>query len=170
MKKLLYISVMLIPFIVVALFSACSSKDAGSVYYVKATLDGTTYEWQYGFTDIEPNAFGSYYPSVPGTEIFAQPAVIASTAPEADNYVYFFILSSSTSPASYSISDFDTEGAFYTINGTYWDFTVITFEITKYDAVGGTIEGTFSGSLLEWLGSDTKTVTNGQFKVIQQDR
>jgi hypothetical protein len=165
MKKLWYISTLLIPLIILTLFTGCPSKDGGEeVYYIRATLNGTTYEWIYGRTDIEPNAFGSFHPAgTIGTEMLAQPTETSSTEPEPDDFVHFYIRSSSTSPASYTFSDFKYK--YFRLSGITWEFTAITLEITKYDPVGGTIEGTFSGTIQEYLGTATMTVTNGQFIV-----
>jgi hypothetical protein len=165
MKKLWYISILTIPLIILALFASCPSNDnEKGLYYIRATLDGTPYEWSSGLTDIEPNAFSSFNTSgTIGTEMIAQPTETLSTEPEPDDCVHFFILSSSTSPASYTISDFKYK--YFMLNDVYWSFTTITFEIAKYGPVGGTIEGTFSGTLQEYLGPGTMTVTDGQFIV-----
>lgn len=39
--------------------------------------------------------------------------------------------------------------------------------VTKYEEVGGTIEGTFTGTLKEVLGNKTVTITNGKFAAIR---
>ena len=165
MKKYCYISFILIPLIVIALFTGCPSKNGGEEsYYIKATLDGTVHEWVYGRTDIEPAAFGTFHSSETiGTEMLAQPTETSSEEPQPDNFVHFYVLSPLTSPASYTISDFKYK--YYWLNGADWEFTSLVFEITKYGSVGGTIEGTFSGTIDEYLGSGTKAVTDGQFIV-----
>jgi hypothetical protein len=165
MKKFWYLGVILIPFIVLALFTGCPSTTTGGggSYFIRATVDGTTYEWTLGLTDIESNTFGSYYPSDPGVEFVGSQTAAASTAPEPNDTVYFYMYPASDAPASYTIGYFSD--AYIRIAGTYWDFTAITFEITAFNAVGSTIEGTFSGTVLEYLGSATMTVTNGQFMV-----
>ena len=44
----------------------------------------------------------------------------------------------------------------------------ITVDITKYDDVGGVIEGTFSTTLVEAIpDSLTKVITDGEFKVVR---
>jgi hypothetical protein len=167
MKRLWYVSVILIPLIVLALFTGCPSKgSAGSgTYYIKATIDGTIWEFLHGITDVEPEPFGTFFTTgTVGTELNAQTTAGDSTV-QPDSYVSFFIDSSSTSPAVYTISDFID--ADIRLNDNLWEFTVITLTISKYDSVGGTIEGTFSGDLIEYQGSATMTVTNGQFKVIR---
>jgi len=165
MKKRWYVSVMIIPLIVLALFTGCPSKDSGATgtYYIRATFDGTTHEWKLGLTDIEPNAFGSYYPSDPGVELVGSQTAVTSTAPEPAYSVYFYILPATDTPASYTMTQMDT--AYVRINGTYWDFTAITLEITAFNGVGGTIDGTFSGTVDEFGGLGTMTVTNGEFMV-----
>ena len=47
MKKFWYVGVILIPLIVLVLFTGCPSTDSGGggVYYIRATIDGTNYEW-----------------------------------------------------------------------------------------------------------------------------
>jgi hypothetical protein len=118
-----------------------------------------------GLTDIESNTFGTFYPSFSGTEIVGSQTAVSSSDPIPDYAVYFYISPSTAAPASYTIGDFGD--AYLRIAGIFWDFTSITFEITVYDAVGGTIEGTFSGTVQEYLGPGTMTVTDGQFKVIR---
>ena len=45
--------------------------------------------------------------------------------------------------------------------------TSYTITVTAYGAVGGLIEGTFSGTVKDLFGSTTKTITNGIFTVIR---
>ena len=165
MKKYCYISFFLIPLIVIALFIGCPSKNEGEVScYIKATLDGTIYEWVYGRTDIEPAAFGIFHSSnTIGTEMLAQPTETSSEEPQPDNFVHFYVLSPLTAPSSFTISDFKYK--YYWLNETTWEFTSLVFEITKYDSVGGTIEGTFSGTIDEFLGPGIMEVTDGEFVV-----
>ena len=168
MKKLWYASSMVIPIIVLVFFTGCPSKSGGGsgTYYVRATIDGMVWEFLYGIVDVEPEPFATYDTegTYVGTEINAQTTeTVAAVQP--DSYISIYIDSTSTSPAVYYIADFID--AYFKLNGTFWDFTVITFTITKYDPVGGTVEGTFYGDLLEYQGSATKTVTNGEFKVVR---
>jgi len=44
----------------------------------------------------------------------------------------------------------------------------IDFDVTKYEDVGGKIEGTFSGTFQDWQGTTTYTVTNGMFSAIRR--
>ena len=53
----------------------------------------------------------------------------------------------------------------YVINDVPWEFTDITLVVTTYEAVGGVIKGTISGTLLNMC-KNTMTVKNGQFNVI----
>ena len=165
MKKIWYLSITLIPVVVLVLFTGCPSSTTGGSgsYYIKATIDGSIYEWKLGLTDIEPNAFGSYYPSDPGLEFVASQTATSSADPEPDNTIYIYITPATASPATYTIGDFDW--AYVRINGTYWDFTSITLQVTAVNAVGGTIEGTLSGTVQEYLGSATMSVTNGEIMV-----
>jgi hypothetical protein len=164
MKKLWYVSVMVIPLIVLVLFTSCPSTDSGSgTYYIRASFDGTIHEWTLGLTNIEKNAFGSFYPSDPGVEFVGTQTPVKSTAPEPANSAYFYIFPASAAPASYTMAQMDD--AYFRIAGTYWDFTDIAFEITAFNAVGGTIECTFSGTVDEFGGSGTMTVTDGQMMV-----
>ena len=136
----------------------------GGVYFISASVDGTTYKWTLGITDGEKDAFGWYITNIgsPITYMSATPETVSSVT-EPSNFVIFNIDSSSTSPATYTIVDFWV--ATYRINGVDWDFTNITFVITKYGAVGSTIGGTFSGTIFD--GVSTMTVTNGQFEVVR---
>ncbi len=162
MKKTSLLCVLVIPFVVLGLLISCGNN--GDVYFISASVDGTTYKWTLGVTDIEEDAFGWYITNIgsPRTLILATPETVSSVI-EPSNYVVFNIYSSSTSPAIYTIEDFLV--ATYRINGVDWDFTNITFVITKYGAVGSTIEGTFSGTIFD--GASTMTVTNGQFEVVR---
>jgi hypothetical protein len=165
MKKYRCSGYLLVLLIVIALFTSCPSNNGGEEsYYIKAKLDGTVYEWVYGKTDVEPAAFGTFHSSdVIGTEIYAQPIETSSEDPAPDNYVLFYVLSPLNSPASYTLSDFKYKT--YWLNGASWTFTSLVFEVTSYDSVGGTIKGTFSGTIDEFLGTGTMAVTDGQFVV-----
>jgi hypothetical protein len=45
MRKYSYISLILVPLIVIVFFTGCPSKNGGvESYYIKATLDDTVYE------------------------------------------------------------------------------------------------------------------------------
>lgn len=161
MKKLWLLCVLVIPFAVLGLLISCANN--GGEFFISASLDGTTYEWTLGLTDVEKDALGEYYTlGGPGTLLLATPEAVSS-ATEPSNYVLFDIDSSSTSPATYTIVDF--WDAYYRINNVYWDFTNITFVITTYGGVGDTIEGTFSGTIFD--GVSTMTVTNGKFEVVR---
>jgi hypothetical protein len=174
MKKLWCVSVIIIPFIVLVLFTGCPSNSGEAppnvevpsneeVYYLKARIYGTVWEFLYGISDVEPEPFGTFFTTgTVGTELNAQTTESDSTV-QPQTFASFFIDSSSTSPATYTITDFID--AYFRLNGTYWDFTSITMTISKYGAVGGTIEGTFSGELLEYQGSATMPVSSGEFKL-----
>jgi hypothetical protein len=118
--------------------------------------------------DVEPGAFATFHSSnTIGTEMLAQPTETSSEEPPPDNFVHFYVQSPLTAPASYTISDFKYK--YYWLNGATWEFTSLVFEITKYDSVGGTIEGTFSGTIDEFVGPGLMTVTDGDFVVKRID-
>jgi hypothetical protein len=167
MKKLWYVNFVAVPCIVLLLLGcATGSGGGGGTYYIRATIDGTVWEFLYGISDVEPEPFATYDTegAYIGTEINAQTTETV-LAVQPDSYITFYIDNTSTSPAVYNIDDFID--AYFKLNGTFWDFTVITFTITTYGPVGETIEGTFYGELLEYLGSATKTVTGGEFKIVR---
>jgi hypothetical protein len=166
LKKIFVIIVLLLAGSLFYIASSCDSGGGGESYYIYAKIDGTVYDWKLGTTDIEPGAFGTYVTpgeGGPAVIILATPETIDSSEGEPDNYAFFSIVLTSAPPAIYDTIPDDFDEAFYKINGTYWDFTDITLEITEYGEVGGVIAGTFSGTIDD--SSTTMDVTEGSFNV-----
>jgi hypothetical protein len=163
MKRLWYISALVIPLILVGFFISCDTAGGLSGYYIYALLDDTEYEWKLGLTNIVDDAFGFVQTDiVDSTVLFATPDVETGAA-EPDNYVWIEFEGKKT--GTFSMSDVINTG--YTINGVEWDFTDITLVVTVYEDVGGVIQGTFTGTIEESGDTNTMTVENGQFNVIR---
>ena len=161
MKRLGFISAIVIPLILFGFFMSCDNAGGLSGYYIYAELDGTPYEWKLGLTNIEDNAFGVVDTTLPATTLlFATPDVETGDT-EPNNYVWLEF--EDTTTGTYSISDMWS--AHYHMAGIDWDFTDIALEFTTYEGVGGVITGTFSGTIAD--NGSTITVDNGQFNVIR---
>jgi hypothetical protein len=163
MKRLGFISAIVIPLILFGFFISCDNAGGLSGYYIYAELDGTAYEWKLGLTNIVVDSFGSVITTEPpdSTLLFATPDVETGVS-EPDNYVWIGFAGTTT--GAYSISDM--RAASYTINDIGWRFTDITLVVTTFESVGGVITGTFSGTI-EDEGANTMAVENGQFNVIR---
>jgi hypothetical protein len=139
---------------------------AGQFYFYANIGDppgeGTVYEWRLGLTMYEAEAFGNVITNGgSATLLLATPDVeTGKTTP--DNYVAIVIYGSST--GEYKTVPDDTLSGRYVINGERWDFSAITLRITKFEEVGGVIEGTFSGTILTPL-SEPVALVDGQFRV-----
>ena len=143
MKRLGYISAIVIPLILFGFFISCDNAGGLSGYYIYALLDDTAYEWRLGYTNIEDDAFGFVEPAATDRAILiATPDVeTGDTAP--DNYVR--IVFEGTTTGTYT----NVIQSGYNINGVGWIFTDITLVVTIFEDVSGIITGTFSGTVEE---------------------
>ena len=94
------------------------------------------------------------------TLLFASPTVVVG---EPDNYVWFEFNGITT--GTYDLSDM--LGAYYRIEGEYWDFLTLSLTVNKYEDVGGDIEGTFAGTIENEAGTIQRVVYGGQFRVVR---
>jgi len=164
MKRLAYISAIVIPLILFGCFVSCDNADGLSGYYIYAQIGYTDYEWKLGFTNIEDDAFGVVEAGTPDTTWLLATPDVATDLSDTINYVV--IEFEVTTTGTYSMSDVVQAG--YVINGYGWMFTDITLVVTTYEDVGGVIKGTFSGTV-EDMYTNPMTVVNGQFNVIHAE-
>jgi hypothetical protein len=121
-------------------------------YYIMFKLDGVSKVFDKGFTDVESNAFANIV-GVDETWFYATSDEIG----EGDTWtnlmqIYLYGISEGV----YS----DLDSTIYYRDETTWHTTsTSTFTITKYEDVGGVIEGTFSGTV------DGMVITEGVLKV-----
>ena len=150
-------------FILVSLAGCGDDSGSEDNYFIKCTIDGTTYNYTYGFTEeaFGGPAFGNCDPGAsPSTFIMAQPGVTAyaSGIPADCIFLDFNALTTGTY----------TTGADFSIylGGTKIDSTSFTLNVDQYEAVGGVISGTFSG-VISNAASGAMPVTDGSFNVLR---
>ena len=119
-------------------------------YYIMFKVDGVSKIFDKGFTDFESNAFAGMSGGTQ-TAFFATAEVISSFDNRM-NYIEIFLNGISEGAYSDAVIDYHEEGILYLTNTG-------SLTITKYEDVGGVIEGTFSGTV------EGKVITEGKFKV-----
>lgn len=172
MKKLILLcAAILVILLPTYLFSANCDGDGGIVltgFYIYANIgdppgEGTVYEWRLGLTNYVAEAFGVVSTiGEPSTLLFATPAVETGET-EPNNYVMIIIDGTSTGTYKTVVDPPFFTGSYY-INGEEWEFSAMTLIITTFEAVGGVIEGTFSGTIHTPL-DEPVAIVDGQFRV-----
>ena len=164
MKKMKYL--VLFIFIITCLFllSSCEESGTGDTHIIKFRLNGTLYEFTSGYNDMNGNPEGNDYN---GTNSYF--AAVPSDAANNDD-VFVMIRVTGTASGIYDDSVDDNDlNFYYTTTSNKWkdSNTVADFSmtITKYEAVGGVIEGTFQGDLIDDDSPATATLTDGYFYV-----
>ena len=97
----------------------------------------------------------------PRTLLFATPDVETGDTPP-NNYVMIIIEGILT--GTYKTIEAPLFTGSYYINGEEWEFYAMTLKITTFEAVGGVIEGTFSGTIQTPL-AEYVAIVGGQFRV-----
>lgn len=157
MKRfLLIITAICIASLSIFVFTGCPTATTDT-YYIKFKLDGVDKNFDKGYTNYESNPFGNE--RGPATILFATPDD-ETGAEEPNNYIriYFYGLDTDTYPATLP----DVLLTLRIGGGDSAIDTDDTLQVTRYGAVGGTIEGTFSGSL-----SNDSIITEGEFRVLR---
>ena len=143
--------------------SSCEAVEVKKQYQVSAEIGDAYYTWNLGIADVETKPFGQLYTSpLPGLEFFATSESISTFSGLPENYVWFDIATLSPSTGVYTYLEVY---GWIRIQSTYWIFEGITMEITSFNDVGGSIEGTFAGVVSD--GSSTQLVTNGSFTLVR---
>ena len=151
------------------LFIACSDSggaDSDS-YIISFKIDGTLYEFTSGYNDVSGQPEGNDYN---GTNSYF--AAVPSGSANNDD-VFVMIRVNGTTTGLYDDSGDDNDLNFYYCFNTAnhrWkdddsavaDFTMI---ITKYEEIGGILEGTFEGPVINNDTSATAILTDGYFHV-----
>jgi len=158
MKRfLLIITAICIASLSIFVFTGCPTATTDT-YYIKFKLDGVDKNFDKGYTNYESNPFGNE--RGPATILFATPDD-ETGAEEPDNYIriYFYGLDTDTYPATLTDANLTLR-----IDGgpTASTWSDATLQVRRYGAVGGTIEGIFSGGL-----DDGPIITEGEFRVLR---
>ena len=124
--------------------------DTSDSYYIKFKLDGEPKCFDKGLTDIESNAFANKYLEN-NTNFFATSDEYANSD-DWTNCIEIFL-------EGVLEGEYSDAGIFYKDEETWDDISTNSLTITKYEDVGGVIEGTFSGT------GGGKVITEGVFKV-----
>jgi len=169
MKKLILLCAALLVILLPAyLCNASCDGDGGLTgFFIYANIgdppcEATDYEWRLGLTNYEAEAFGVVSTiGDPSTLLIATPDVETGVDPP-DNYVMIII--DGTSTGTYKTSEAPFFSGNYYINGEQWTFSAMTLRITTFEAVGGVIEGTFSGTIQTPL-AEYVAICGGQFRV-----
>lgn len=138
------------------LFTGCPSDvESLPAYYIMFKLDGESKIFDKGFTDVKKNAFANKY-GVAETDFFATSDELINSGVWT-NYLEIFL--NGISEGTYS-----NVGIYYKEleEDPWYEALDGSLTITKYEEVGGVIEGTFSATVTN---IDTKNITEGKFKV-----
>ncbi len=158
-------------FIISSLILMSCSDSGGSSdsspYIIKFRINGTLYEFSNGYNDINGNSEGNDY-----NTITSYIAAVPSGAANNDD-VFVMIRVNGTDVGTFDDSGNDNDlNFYYCFNGAThrWkdDDTAVadfTLTITKYDDVGGVIEGTFEGPVANSDTLATADLTDGYFYV-----
>jgi hypothetical protein len=153
---------------------ACDSSGTGgdSSFVVSFTVDGTDYVLTEGYTGNDVFDSGANGSLSDGGSIYVGAAGSGVSAMDSEG-PYVFLVAEGTTTGTYTSTDaaikifFGAEQIHYTINDSLGDPPspdTRTITITEFsESVGGTIEGTFSGTLTG--GDGSIEVTNGSFVV-----
>ena len=134
--------------------------DSLPAYYIIFKVDGEIKTFDKGFTGYESNPFGNATTDNGGASVlWASPD--ETTPFDADNYIkiYLFGIIQGTYTGSSEVLQLG-----YLVGGTLYNSAEeVSVTITKYDDVGGVIEGTFYGTVTFTV--EDKIITEGKFKV-----
>ena len=159
MKRLILIlTIALIASSPFSLFIGCTTSESLPPYYVAFTIDGERFVWEYGLTNIERNTFGSRLDEgTVYTHFIALPIEEEWSGGLQDWITISFIGESEGTYPIYHIT--------YTEDGTHYSLLNGSITITKYEEVGGVIEGTFTAEVSD--NGTTIEIESGQFRVIR---
>jgi predicted small secreted protein len=140
--------------------TATTTGTTTTTYYIKFKLDGVDKNFDKGYTNYESNPFGNENGSS-ATALIATPDVeTGDLQPNTFILIYFDGVDTDTYPVT--LPNGDLLLSLRLDGGTVVWNENITLQVTTYGAVGGTIEGTFSGLL-----DDGSTITEGEFRVVR---
>jgi hypothetical protein len=173
MKKLLFILFCVAIVATVGLLVSCTS--GGAAYYVRFKADGQSYEFSKGFNDVgggDASAFlitGDSFLVIIGTTDDFSSDIVGDSNSEVDNA--FFVVIRGTTVGTYDdIGETgDFEIGYIAINGVLYEPSAISITISVINEVGGTIEGTFTATLVPEGGGDSVEITEGEFKLYRAE-
>jgi hypothetical protein len=157
--------------VIVAGFFAfyAGSCSTGSDYYIRFKANGEEVEFGLGLTDYESNAFANAYGDPVHSTLFIATPETAESSSLPATYIYLHINGVETDTYTFgddaSLYYVDSSTGYYVLSGS--------INVTRYGAVGETIEGTFEAILAESMpeGMNARaaapdiTITDGEFKV-----
>ena len=159
----LFITAVCISALAFFFLGACGGSDD---YYITFKVDGVSKTFDKGFTDYESAPFGNLVDLY--GDLFAMYATPDEETGESwpDNYISIMFRGTSTG----TYSDTLEASLYYREYGSGWweggpvDDIIIT--VTKYDDMGGVVEGTFSTTIIDEISeSITREITEGKFRV-----
>lgn len=156
MKKRQFSGIIMVLILSIALMlNGCGgSKHNDLADYVKVTYDGTTYTFTSGpSAPLDGTAYGGFTTSGGRTYIIGTSSPVTTLHPFA---------SGSGIIIRFSGDNYEIASADFILTGAELSIDTFTVSITKYEAVGGEITGTFSGTVLE--DAESKPIS-GSFKV-----
>ena len=166
MRKL-NLSLLIFAVLIIMAFTSCEESGSGddSPYIIKFKINSTPYEFTSGYNDLSAEPEGNDYN---GTSSYF--AAVPSGAANNDD-VFVMIRVNGTTTGSYDDSgDINDLNFDYRFNGNKWDdheaaAADFSMTITKYEPVGGVIEGTFEGPVINDDTLETAVLTDGYFYV-----
>ena len=173
MKKWLLIAFCVAVGVTVGVLFSCTSD--GAAYYVRFKADGQSYEFSKGFNDVgggDASAFiiteDSFLVIVGTTDDFSSD-IVGDEESDVDNAVFVVIRGTTVGTYDEVGDTGDFETGYIAINGVLYEPSAISITISVINEVGGTIEGTFTATIVPEVGGDSVEITDGEFKLYRAE-